>query len=152
MQMPGRQPARPGFADRRAIASFAPMRTTEETRETMDLARATKSGFKASKKAGMNMKKNLAKWELAKALRNLPGWDLDDGLDLVGLQRRPSKASRLLSSAGLVAAGMVVGAAIGMLLAPKSGEQLRRDFRDRASSLRESPSNGSRGQQGSSRS
>lgn len=114
----------------------------------MEITKATRSGLKAGRKATARMRKNMAKWELAKALRNLPGWDLDDGLDLVGLQRRPTKVNRLLSSAGLVAAGMIVGAAIGIMFAPRSGSELRRELRERGpSALRETPGNGSRGQQ-----
>lgn len=113
----------------------------------MEITRAARSSFKAGKKAGARMRKNIAKWELAKALRNLPGWDLDDGLELVGLQRRPSKGKRLLSSAGLVAAGMIVGAAVGLMLAPKSGRDLRHDLRTRRMGQPPVPGNGSRGQQ-----
>jgi hypothetical protein len=114
----------------------------------MQISTATKRGVKAGVKAGARMKKTIAKWELARALRNLPGWDLDDGLELVGLQRRPGRAGKILAGAGLVAAGMVVGAAIGLILAPKSGRELRRDIRERGpSAMRDSPGNGSRGQQ-----
>ncbi len=46
-------------------------------------------------------------------------------LDLVGLQRRPSMVSRVAVGAGLVAAGVAVGAGVALLVAPRSGAQLR---------------------------
>lgn len=40
-----------------------------------------------------------------------------------------------LSSLGLVALGIVVGASAGLLFAPKSGSELREDMRSRAKQL-----------------
>jgi hypothetical protein len=43
--------------------------------------------------------------------------------------------SSYLSSLGLVAIGVVVGASAGLLLAPKSGTELRADMRSKAKQL-----------------
>lgn len=48
----------------------------------------------------------------------------DQLLDRMGLQRKGSSHMRL-SGIGLFAIGLVVGAGIGMLFAPRSGENMR---------------------------
>jgi gas vesicle protein len=52
----------------------------------------------------------------------LRGFGVDDALGFVGLARKRS----MLSSIGILGAGIVVGAGVGVLLAPMSGRQLRR--------------------------
>lgn len=58
-------------------------------------------------------------------------------LDLLGLQSKPRAGERALTIAGFVAAGVVVGAAAALLLAPKSGRQTRTDLRQGAHELGE---------------
>lgn len=58
-------------------------------------------------------------------------------LDLLGLQSKPRAIDRAVTYAGLVAAGVVVGAAAALLLAPKSGRQTRADLRQGAHELGE---------------
>jgi hypothetical protein len=65
------------------------------------------------------------------------GYDLDDILDLVGLQRRRSVIGSVLPAIGLVAIGAAVGAGIGLMLAPSSGRRLRQEVGDRFDRIRE---------------
>lgn len=58
-------------------------------------------------------------------LRNVK---LNDLLGAVGLQTRRAPTDMVLPAVGLFAAGLVFGCGIGMMLAPKSGAQLRQDL------------------------
>jgi gas vesicle protein len=49
----------------------------------------------------------------------------DDVLGALGLATRPSTASSLLGALGLLTVGILVGAGAALLLAPKSGRELR---------------------------
>jgi len=60
-----------------------------------------------------------------KGLRNL---EADDVLDLLGLQRKGTDWAPAITALGV---GLLVGAGIGLLLAPKSGADLRDDLRQR---------------------
>ncbi|MGE0710460.1 MAG: YtxH domain-containing protein [Planctomycetota bacterium] len=55
----------------------------------------------------------------------------DDLLQRFGLQRRPSAVDYLLPVAGVFGAGLLVGAGLALLFAPKSGRELRDDLRHR---------------------
>jgi hypothetical protein len=55
----------------------------------------------------------------------LSDFDKDSILDMLGLASRPSAGSRLLSVAGLFGAGVLAGAALGLLLAPRPGAEIR---------------------------
>ncbi len=61
---------------------------------------------------------------------------VEDFLHDLGLQRR-SGLSSAFSAFGLFTLGLVVGATASLLLAPKSGEELRNDLAQRMSSVRE---------------
>lgn len=54
----------------------------------------------------------------------------------VGLQRRRSRARRTAQAVGLFGAGALFGTGIAMLLAPKSGRQVRREIGERARSVK----------------
>jgi hypothetical protein len=71
--------------------------------------------------------------EVAKLIERIR---LDEVLHEVGVQRR----GHMLSGLGIFAAGVVVGAAASLLLAPKSGEEMRQDLADRLSNLGQSVS------------
>ena len=58
-------------------------------------------------------------------------------LDLFGLQAKPSTGRQMLTWAGLITAGVVVGAGAALLLTPKTGRQLRGDIKDGAKELGE---------------
>ncbi len=57
-------------------------------------------------------------------------------LDRAGLQRRPSTASSVGNTLLLLGVGAVVGAGAALLLAPKTGPELRGDIASRAGQLK----------------
>jgi hypothetical protein len=61
-----------------------------------------------------------------KDLRNL---DKDDLLGLVGLESKHSTGAYLAGTLGTFGVGLLVGAGIALLLAPKPGSELREDIR-----------------------
>jgi hypothetical protein len=68
-----------------------------------------------------------------KDLRNL---DRDEILGMLGLETKTSDGARFAGTIGTFGIGLLVGAGIALLLAPKPGRQLREDLRDR---LRRAP-------------
>ncbi|RMG19587.1 MAG: YtxH domain-containing protein [Deltaproteobacteria bacterium] len=70
----------------------------------------------------------------------------DDILRSIGLETRKTPADYVLPALGIFGAGLLVGAGLGLLLAPKSGRELRGDIRQRASQLREKLPAGTREQ------
>lgn len=70
-------------------------------------------------------------------MKKVIGYDLDDILDLVGLERRRSVVGIVLPAIGLVAAGAAIGAGIGLMFAPSSGRRLRQEVGDRFDQIRE---------------
>jgi hypothetical protein len=48
-------------------------------------------------------------------------------LDLLGLDRKSSSSGQALGALGLIGLGMVTGAAIALLLAPRPGAELRQE-------------------------
>ncbi|HSP17979.1 MAG TPA: YtxH domain-containing protein [Myxococcaceae bacterium] len=70
------------------------------------------------------------------SLKDLKKLDRDDLLDLVGLQRASSNdwVAPALTALGV---GLLVGAGIGLLLAPKPGAELRNDLKDRLRSAQD---------------
>jgi hypothetical protein len=71
------------------------------------------------------------------SIKNVTGYDIDDVLDLVGLRRRRALMASVLPAMGLLAMGVAIGAAAGLMLAPSSGRRLRQDVGDRLDQLRE---------------
>jgi hypothetical protein len=65
---------------------------------------------------------------------SLPTWA--DVLEATGIRPRPSSFD-LVSGMSLFAAGLLVGAGLGLLFAPSSGERLREDLSERIHDLRE---------------
>jgi hypothetical protein len=70
-------------------------------------------------------------------MRKLMGYDIEDVLELAGLQRRHSILGTFLPALGLLAAGAAIGAGIGLAFAPSSGRRLREDMSGRLDQLRE---------------
>lgn len=57
--------------------------------------------------------------------------DRDELLSKLGLARRPSAGEWLVEALAPFGVGMLVGAGIALLLAPKSGRELREGIRNR---------------------
>lgn len=74
-------------------------------------------------------------------LNSLKKLDKDDLLHLIGLETRRDTTEQLLPVLGAFAAGILVGAGLGLLLAPKPGNQLRDDLKQRLASGQEYLSN-----------
>jgi YtxH-like protein len=64
-------------------------------------------------------------------------------LHAIGLEPRRSAASYVLPALGIFAVGALVGGALGLLFAPKSGRELRGDLGKKLERTRErAPDNG----------
>jgi YtxH-like protein len=61
-------------------------------------------------------------------IRNL---SKDDVLAALGLQSRTSALSSVFGSIGLIGLGMIIGAGAALMMAPKSGRELREDLSTR---------------------
>lgn len=70
-------------------------------------------------------------------LRDLTDMDKDDILGALGLQTKSSTTGWVLGTLGLFGLGMVIGAGVALMLAPKPGSELRRDLEDRIKNVRE---------------
>jgi len=70
-------------------------------------------------------------------LRDLTDLDKDDILGALGLQSKPSGSTWMLGTFGLFGLGVLVGAGVALLLAPKPGEELRRDIGTRLKTVRD---------------
>jgi len=57
--------------------------------------------------------------------------DKDALVSKLGLEQKSSSGEKILSALGLVGLGAVMGAGIALLLAPKSGRDLRDDIRNK---------------------
>jgi len=60
----------------------------------------------------------------------------EDVLSALGLASKPSATERILGTLGLFGAGILVGAGAALLLAPKSGADLREDLGQRIRKIR----------------
>lgn len=69
-------------------------------------------------------------------LKDLRNMDKEDLLGLVGLESKQSTSAYLAGTLGTFGLGLLVGAGIALLLAPKPGAELREDIREK---LRRSP-------------
>jgi hypothetical protein len=64
------------------------------------------------------------------------GFDIDNFLDLVRLERRRPVLQIVLPAVGLLALGAAIGGGIGLLLAPWSGRRLRQEVGGRIDQIR----------------
>lgn len=64
----------------------------------------------------------------------------DDILAALGLEKRSSMTSDVLATVGIFGLGLLVGAAGALLLAPKSGQDLREDLGQRLRTMRDDQS------------
>lgn len=63
------------------------------------------------------------------------GLGSEDILAALGLERKRSALDVILPAAGIFAAGVVIGTGVALLLAPKSGREMRRDLKGKADEL-----------------
>lgn len=64
-------------------------------------------------------------------LRDLKKMDKDDLLNLIGLETRKDATDNLLPALGAFTVGVLLGVGVGLMLAPKPGNELRSDLRNR---------------------
>jgi hypothetical protein len=64
------------------------------------------------------------------SLKDLRNLDRDDLLETLGLQRR-GNVDWVVPAVTALGVGLLVGAALGLLLAPKSGNELREELREK---------------------
>lgn len=69
-------------------------------------------------------------------LKDLKGMDKDEILGLLGLETKQSTSRWLAGTLSTFGIGMLVGAGVALMLAPKPGRELRGDIRER---LRRAP-------------
>lgn len=69
-------------------------------------------------------------------LKDLKNLDKDEILSMLGLESKQSTASWMAGTLGTFGVGLLVGAGIALMLAPKPGRELRGDIRER---LRRAP-------------
>ena len=62
-------------------------------------------------------------------LQDITNMDKDDVLGMLGLEARRSQGSRMMMTLGTFGIGLLVGAGVALLLAPKAGNVLRQDLR-----------------------
>jgi len=62
-------------------------------------------------------------------LQDIRNMDKDDFLGLLGLESKHTVTHQLLSTLGTFGIGLLVGAGVALLLAPKAGSELRHDLR-----------------------
>jgi gas vesicle protein len=69
--------------------------------------------------------------------RDLTDLDKNDILGALGLQSKPSASTWMMGTFGLFGLGVLVGAGVALLLAPKPGDELRRDIGTRIKTVRD---------------
>jgi hypothetical protein len=62
-------------------------------------------------------------------LQDIRNMDKDDFLGILGLETKHSFTNQLLGTLGTFGIGLLVGAGVALLLAPKAGSELRQDIR-----------------------
>ena len=62
-------------------------------------------------------------------LQDITNMDKDDVLGMLGLEARRSSGTRMLTTLGTFGIGLLLGAAVAVLLAPKAGSELRQNLR-----------------------
>ena len=62
-------------------------------------------------------------------LQDITNMDKNDVLGMLGLEARRSQSNRMLTTLGTFGVGLIVGAGLALLLAPKAGSDLRQNLR-----------------------
>lgn len=71
-------------------------------------------------------------------VNDLKKLDKDELLNLIGLETRKDTTDVLLPAVGAFTVGVLLGVGIGLMLAPKPGNELRSDLRNRFQSGQDS--------------
>lgn len=87
---------------------------------------------------GLTLSRESEKEKLMK-LKDLRKMDTDQVLGLIGLETKRSPSDALLTGLGTFSLGVLVGAGVALLLAPKSGRELRKDLGDKLQTVTEKP-------------
>jgi hypothetical protein len=75
-------------------------------------------------------------------LSDIKDMSKDDVLGILGLTTKPTASERILGSLGMLGIGLLCGAGVALLLAPKSGQGLREDLGQRLKKLRAGSADG----------
>jgi hypothetical protein len=78
-------------------------------------------------------------------LSDISNLNKEDILAALGLEQKSSMTSEVLATVGIFGLGLLVGAAGALLLAPKSGQDLREDLGQRIRTLRDEQTNAAGG-------
>jgi len=70
-------------------------------------------------------------------LRNLGNLDKNEILSLLGVETKPTTVGWITGTLGTFGVGLLVGAGLGLVLAPKPGRELRGSIRNRLSHVPE---------------
>jgi hypothetical protein len=70
-------------------------------------------------------------------VNDLKKLDKDELLNLIGLETRKDATDYLLPALGAFTVGVLLGVGVGLMLAPKPGNELRSDLRNRFQSGQE---------------
>ena len=62
-------------------------------------------------------------------LQDIKNMDKDDFLGILGLETKHTFTNQLLGTVATFGVGLLVGAGVALLLAPKAGSELRHDLR-----------------------
>jgi hypothetical protein len=62
-------------------------------------------------------------------LQDIRNLDKDDFLGLLGLETKTTLTNKLLGTLGTFGIGLLIGAGVALILAPKTGSDLRHDLR-----------------------
>ncbi len=76
-------------------------------------------------------------------VNDLKKLDKDELLNLIGLETRKDTTDYLLPALGAFTVGVLLGVGVGLMLAPKPGNELRNDLRNRLQREQDSLANGS---------
>jgi hypothetical protein len=74
---------------------------------------------------------------IRKRMQNVPEFGADDMLRYIGLERRRGFFAATLPAVGAMAVGMLAGAGLALLFAPRPGKELRADIERKLIDMRD---------------